>query len=88
MHWRDVTLSSILSLSRVSVSLTVGDEDELEEDVQQSLSYPETFFEIDEDSEEEGKLEEELVDKPGTTTGTKCSVLHCIRIPFLMRCGF
>ena len=31
---------------------------------------------------EEGKLEEELVDKPGTTIGTKFSVLHCIRIPF------
>ena len=37
---------------------------------------------------EEGKLEEELVDKPGTTIGTKFSVLHCIRIPFSMRCGF
>ena len=31
---------------------------------------------------EEGKLEEELVDKPGTTIGTKFSVLHCVRIPF------
>ena len=29
---------------------------------------------------EVGKLEEELVDKPGTTIGTKFSVLHCIRI--------
>ena len=37
---------------------------------------------------EEGMLEEELVDKPGTTIGTKFSVLHCTRIPFLMRCGF
>ena len=37
---------------------------------------------------EEGKLEEELVDKPGTTSETKFSMLHCIRIPFLMRCGF
>ena len=38
---------------------------------------------------EVGKLEEELVDKPGTTIGTKFSVLHCIRIPFFkMRCGF
>ena len=37
---------------------------------------------------EEGKLGEELVDKPGTTIGTKFSALHCIRIPFLMRCGF
>ena len=34
------------------------------------------------------KLEEELGDKPGTTIGTKFSVLHCIRIQFLMRCGF
>ena len=37
---------------------------------------------------EEGKLEEELADKPGTKIGTKFSVLHCIGIPFLMRCGF
>ena len=37
---------------------------------------------------EESKLQEELVYKPGTTIGTKFSVLHCIRIPFLMRCGF
>ena len=37
---------------------------------------------------EEGKLEEELVDKQGTTIGTKFSVLHCVRIPFLMRCGW
>ena len=37
---------------------------------------------------EEGKVEEELDDKLGTTIGTKCSVLHCIRIPFSMRCGF
>ena len=34
------------------------------------------------------KLEEELVDKPRTTIGTKFSVLHCIGMPFLMRCGF
>ena len=34
------------------------------------------------------KLEEELADKPGTTIGTKFSVLQGIRIPFLLRCGF
>ena len=39
------------------------------------------------DDREESKLEEELLDKPGTTIETKFSVLHCIRIPFLMRCG-
>ena len=33
-------------------------------------------------------MEEEPVDKPGTTIGRKFSVLHCIRIPFLMKCGF
>ena len=37
---------------------------------------------------EVGKLEEELVHKPGTTIGTKFSASHCIRIPFSMRCGF
>ena len=37
---------------------------------------------------EEGKLEEELVDKPGTTIGTKFSVLHRIRIPFLNEMWF
>ena len=31
---------------------------------------------------EVGKREEELVDKPGTTIGTKFSVLHCFQIPF------
>ena len=31
---------------------------------------------------EEGRLEEELVEKPGTTIETKFSVLHSIRIPF------
>ena len=35
----------------------------------------------DEDPEEE-------LDKPGTTIGTKFSVLQIIRIPSLMRCGF
>ena len=37
---------------------------------------------------EEGKLEEELVDKPGTTIGTKFSVLHCIRVPFFNEMWF
>ena len=36
---------------------------------------------VDEDAEEE-------LDKPGTTIGTKFSVLQIIRIPSLMRCGF
>ena len=37
---------------------------------------------------EEGKLDDDLADKPGTTIGTKFSVLQMIRIPFSMRCGF
>ena len=38
-------------------------------------------FEVDVDPEDE-------LDRPGTTIGTKFSVLQGIRIPFLMRCGF
>ena len=60
----------------------VGEVHELEEDVGLSISCLESVMDV-----EEGKLEEELVDKPGTTIGTKFSVLHCIRIPFLVRCG-
>ena len=68
--WESIPLRS--SLSRVSLSLNTvvgGEVDKLEEDVGWS------YVEVD-------KLEEELVDKPGTTIGTKFSVLHCIRIPF------
>ena len=54
-----------------------GEVDELEEDVGWSISCLESVVDV-----EEGKLEEELFDKPGTTIGTKFSVLHCIRIPF------
>ena len=38
-------------------------------------------LEVDEDPEDE-------LDKPGTTIGTKFSVLQIIRIPFLMRLWF
>ena len=71
------------SRSRVLVSLTVGEEDELEEDVEQRLSCLESVLEVD-----GSDPEDELADKPGTTMGMKFSVLHCIRIPFSMRCGF
>ena len=43
-----------------------------------SLDTVEGFMDV-----EVSKLEEELADKPGTTIGTKLSVLHCIRTPFL-----
>ena len=60
----------------------VGEADELEEDAGWSISCLEGVMDV-----QEWKLEE-LVDKPGTTIRTKFSVLHCILIPFLMRCGF
>ena len=74
------------SFSPVSLSLdvaVVGEEDELEEEEEQCLSCLEGVIEV-----EWWEPEEELVDKPGTTKRTKFSVFHCIRIPFLMRCGF
>ena len=72
-------------LSRVSLSLdvVVGEEDELEEDVEQCLSCLEGVIEV-----EWWEPEEELGDKPGTTIGTKFSVLHCIRIPFFNEMWF
>ena len=60
-----------------------GEVDELEEDVGRSISCLESVMGVEVD-----KLEEELVDKPGTTIGTKFSVLHCIRIPFLNEMWF
>ena len=68
-----------------SVEDVVGVEiDDLEEDVGWSICCLEGVMDV-----EEGKLEEELADKPRTTIGKKFSVLHCIRIPFLFkRCGF
>ena len=69
------------SHSRIWISLAVGEEDEFEEDDEELLSCLEGVFEVDEDPEDE-------LDKPGTTIGTKFSLLQGIRIPFLMRCGF
>ena len=63
--------------------VTGGEVDELEEDLGSSVFSLEVVTDV-----EEGQLEEELVDKPGTTIGTKFSAMHCIRIPFLMRSGF
>ena len=72
----EVLLSIRSSRSRVLVSLPVGDEDELEEYVEQWLLRLESVLEVD-----ESNPEDEL-DKPGTTIGTKFSVLQIIRIPF------
>ena len=76
--------SCLATLSLDTVEDVVGGEvDEHEEDVGWSISCLESVMDV-----EESKLEEELADKRGTTIGTKFSVLHCIRIPFFMRCGF
>ena len=71
-----MSLSVRSSLSRVLVSLTVSEEDELEEDVEQWLSCLESVLEVDESDPEDE------FDKPGTTIRTKFSVLQGIRIPF------
>ena len=75
----EMSLSIRSSRSQVSLPLdvTVGDEDELEEDVEQWLSCLESVLEVD-----WSQPEDELADKPGTTIGTKFSVLQCNRIPF------
>ena len=68
------------SISRIWISLTVGEEDEAKEDDEEWLSCFEGVFEVDDDPEE--------LDKPGKTIGYKFSVLQIIRIPSLMKCGF
>ena len=72
-----MSLSIRSSRSRVLVSLTVGEENELEEDAKQWLSCFEGVLEVD-----WKETEDELVGKSGTTIGTKFSVLQGIRIPF------
>ena len=77
----EMSLLVTSSLSRTDKSPTVGEEGEDEEDDEERLSCFINVLEVDEDPEDE-------LDKPGTTIGTKFSVLQIIRIPFLMRCGF
>ena len=77
-----MSLLGASSLSRTEISPTVGEEGEDEEDEEEEwLSCFIGVLEVDEDPEEE-------LDKPGTTIGTKFSLLQVIRNPFLMRCGF
>ena len=77
----EMSLLGASSLSRTRISPTVGEEGEDEEDEEERLSCFIGVRKVDEDAEEE-------LDKPGTTIGTKFSVLQIIRIPSLMRCGF
>ena len=49
---------------------------------ERSISWPDGVVGVEVDELEE------VVGKPGTAIGTKFSVLHCIRMPVLMRCGF
>ena len=73
----EMSLLSTSSLSRTEISPTVGEEGEDNEDEEEWLSCFKGVREVDEE-----------LDKPGTTIGTKFSVLQIIRIPSLMRCGF
>ena len=59
-----MSLSTRCSRSRVWISLTVGEEDEVEEDAEEWLSCLEGVLKVDEDPEDE-------LDKPGTTIGTE-----------------
>ena len=70
----EVSLTVASSRSRTGISLTVGEEDEDEEDDEEWLSCFIGVLKADEDPEDE-------LDKPGTTIGTKFSVLQGIRIP-------
>ena len=79
-YWRDVTLNSILSFSGLNFT---GDEDDAGRRCWVWLSCLESVLKVD-----ESDPEEEFADKPGTTRGTKFSVLQGIRIPSLLRCGF
>ena len=76
----EMSLLGASSLSRTGISLTVGEEGEDEEDDEERLSCFKGVHKVDEDAEEE-------LDKPGTTIGTKFSVLQIFRIPSLMRGG-
>ena len=71
-----MSLLGASSLSRTGISPTVGEEDDGE-----WLSRLKDVLEVHEDPEDE-------LDKPGTAIGTKFSVLHCIRIPFLNEMWF
>ena len=77
----EMSLLGASSLSRTDISPTVGEEGEDEEDEEEWLSC---FIGVRKDDED---VVEELI-KPGTTIGTKFSVLQILRIPSLMRCGF
>ena len=84
------TCLSTLSLDTIAGGWSISFEgvvsvevDEFEEDLGWSISCLKGVMYV-----EVGKLEEQLAENPGTTIGTKFSVLHCIRKPFLVRCGF
>ena len=70
-----MSLLGASSLARTDISPTAGEEGEDEEDEEEE--WLSCFTSVREDDED---VEEELV-KPGTTIGTKFSVLQIIRIP-------
>ena len=64
-----------VSPSSSSRTVIVGEVDELEEDVGWSISFLERVMDV-----EEGKLEEELVDKPGTIMAICFTVIDGVRL--------
>ena len=74
---------SIFPRFRVLVSLSVSDKTSLKKMLSNDSPLLESVLEV-----EEPDPEDEFVEKPRTTIRTKFSVLQCVRIPFLMRCGF
>ena len=80
-HWKWINFTLILSFSSLTVAV-VGEDDELEEDVERCLSCL-AYLKL----KDENWRKNSLI-KPRTTIGTKFSVLHCVRKPFWMRCGF
>ena len=70
----EMSLLGASALSRTRISPTVGEEGEDEEDEEERLSCFMDVRKVDEDPEDE-------LDKPGTTIGTKFSVLQIVRIP-------
>ena len=78
----EVSLLIPSSRSRIRISLTVGEEDEAEEDDEQRLPCLESVLEVDESDPEDE------FDKPGTTIGTKFTVFALYPNPFFNEMWF
>ena len=77
----EVSLLIPSSRSRIKFHLLLVKKTRMKKMMRNDSPVSKSVFDVDEDPEDE-------LDKPGTTIGTKFSMLQSIRIPFLMRCGF